>query len=260
MPNLIPRFLTAVVLIAVVLFSVFFLRHDEFAVLSGVVMLWAAYEWSLLSGLNNRAQQFWFLNDIAILMILVFFVPPIFFWGVLCAGFIGWPLGFLRYFKLSAIFLLPACWKALNLLCAADPHPYKLLVLFLIVWLADIAAYFVGNWFGKHKLAPSISPKKTIEGAVGSLVVVGIVIALIFHSVLWVVLALITVIAAIIGDLFESFMKRSAGVKDSGRFLPGHGGLLDRIDSLIFAAPVFTLGMLVLHVKWVVPILQSVAH
>ena len=260
MPNLIARFLTAVVLIAIVFVSVFFLTHDEFAVVSGLVILWAGYEWSLLAGIKDRAKQFWFLNDIAILMVLIFFLQPMWYWAVLYAGFIGWPLGFLRWFKLSAIFLVPVCWKALNLLCAADPHPYVLLTLFLIVWLADIAAYFIGTWFGKHKLAPSISPKKTIEGAVGSLVVVGIVIGLIFHSVLWVVLALITVIAAIIGDLFESFMKRSAGVKDSGKLLPGHGGLLDRIDSLIFAAPVFTLGLLVLHLKWVVPILQSVVH
>lgn len=247
MPNLVARFLTSVLLIAFVFACVFYLSHDQFALVSGVIMLLAAFEWAQLAGLKESNQKFWFINDIFVLLLIVFFLKPIFFLFVLLAGFIGWPLGFFRFFKLAAVFLLPVCWKALNFLCFTYPHPYKLLTLFLIVWLADIAAYFVGTWFGKHKLAPSISPKKSIEGVVGALVVVGVVIGLIFHSVLWVGLALVTVIASIVGDLFESYMKRCAGVKDSGKLLPGHGGLLDRIDSLIFAAPVFTLGLLVLR-------------
>jgi phosphatidate cytidylyltransferase len=247
MPNLVSRVMTSIVLIALVFASVFFLTHDQFALVSGLLLLIAAGEWSKLGGLKTFWPRFWFINDVAVLMVLIFFLQPVWLLGILLAGFIGWPLGYFRFFKLSAIFLLPVCWKALNVLCFMDPHPYKLLVLFLIVCLADISAYFIGTWFGKHKLAPTISPKKSIEGAVGAMIVVSIVIAVIFHSVLWVVLGLVTVIAAILGDLFESFMKRSAGVKDSGKILPGHGGLLDRIDSLIFAAPVFTLGMLVLH-------------
>jgi phosphatidate cytidylyltransferase len=247
MPNLAARVLTSILLIALVFVSVFYFSPLDFAIASGIVFLVAAYEWSNLVGLNDPWAKFWFINDIFVLLLLAGFSKQPWFIWILLAGFIGWPLGLFRYFKLSAIFLLPVCWLSLNFLCFVPPHPFQLLTLFLIVWLADIAAYFIGTWFGKHKLAPSISPKKSIEGAIGAMVVVGIVIALIFHSVLWVLLALVTVVASIAGDLFESFMKRNAGVKDSGKILPGHGGVLDRIDSLITAAPVFTLGLLVLH-------------
>jgi phosphatidate cytidylyltransferase len=153
-------------------------------------------------------------------------------------------INIIYFVQLAGFIMLPACWKALNYLCFLHPHPYKLLSLFLIVWLADIGAYFVGSRFGKHKLAPSISPGKSIEGAIGGLVIVGIVVGLIFHSIPMIFLALLTVIISIIGDLFESFMKRRQGVKDSGKILPGHGGILDRIDSLISAAPLFALGLM----------------
>lgn len=247
MPNLLARVLTSVVMIALVFAGVFYLPREPFALALGAVILLAAFEWAKLAGLKKNNQIFWFLNDVFVLLLIVFVLKPIYFFWILLAGFIGWPLGFFRYFKLSAMFLLPVCWKSLDFLCFASPHPYKLLTLFLIVWLADIAAYFVGTWFGKHKLAPSISPKKSIEGVVAALVVVGATMGFIFHSSSWVILGLITVVASIIGDLFESYMKRCAGVKDSGKMLPGHGGILDRIDSLIFAAPVFTLGLWALH-------------
>lgn len=246
------RVLTAAVLIAFVLASVFFLSPLSVAIVSGIVFLIAAWEWARLAGIEGRWKTLWYLNDIfclLILLLVLMIVKPHWFWIALLVGLIGWPLGYYRFFKLSSVFLLPACYISINFLCFVPPHPYKLLVLFLIVCLADISAYFIGTWFGKHKLAPTISPKKSVEGAVGGLVVVGIVMAFIFHSVLWVLLGLVTVVAAILGDLFESFMKRNAGVKDSGTILPGHGGILDRIDSLIFAAPIFTLGLLVLHLK-----------
>jgi phosphatidate cytidylyltransferase len=127
--------------------------------------------------------------------------------------------------------------------------------LLFVVWAGDIAAYYVGRTFGKHKLAPRLSPNKTWEGAIGSiagsLVAAGGLLALAdgftqWNSAklsypeeiwYWLVLAVIVNIAAQLGDLVESALKRSAGVKDSGTLLPGHGGVLDRIDSLLLAAP-----------------------
>ena len=120
-----------------------------------------------------------------------------------------------------------------------------LVILFVVIGLGDAGAYYGGRAFGRHPLAPRISPKKTIEGAVAGLltsVAVGIALGLWLVKASWPWLALISAAAAIagqIGDLAESALKRSAGVKDSSSILPGHGGVLDRLDSLLFAAPVF---------------------
>ncbi|MBT8436567.1 MAG: phosphatidate cytidylyltransferase, partial [Gammaproteobacteria bacterium] len=125
-----------------------------------------------------------------------------------------------------------------------------LLYLFSIVWIADIGAYFSGRRFGKRKLAPAISPGKTWEGFCGGLVANLLwIIGIYFFSTGWgfgflqfVLIGVATSLISVVGDLFESILKREAGVKDSGKLLPGHGGVLDRIDSLIAASPVFVAG------------------
>jgi phosphatidate cytidylyltransferase len=125
-----------------------------------------------------------------------------------------------------------------------------------VVWVSDIAAYFVGRSFGKHKLAPNISPGKTWEGVAGALIVV-VCYALIWgqfigkgDNILIINLVLLSLLLAglgIIGDLFESLMKRQAGVKDSGNILPGHGGILDRIDALTSTLPIAVLAFLIFY-------------
>ena len=122
--------------------------------------------------------------------------------------------------------------------------------LFTLVWTADSGAYFTGKAFGKHKLIPDVSPNKTIEGLVGGLALTAIVIAAVayyrhltgLHLAGFVMLSMVTVLASVLGDLFESLLKRQANIKDSGTLLPGHGGVLDRIDSILAAAPIFALG------------------
>lgn len=130
--------------------------------------------------------------------------------------------------------------------------PWLLLLMLAIVWLGDTAAYYVGSAVGKHKMAPRVSPNKSWEGAAASLAA-AMLVALVWS--LWrqgavdpwlLGLAALTSVAAQIGDLVESMLKRGAGVKDSGTLLPGHGGVLDRIDALLFAAPVFDLGLILL--------------
>jgi phosphatidate cytidylyltransferase len=277
--NLLPRFLTALVLIPLVLLGIFYLSPSYFAFASGVIILLAAWEWSGLSSLNYLpplrgkvarsagwgviSLRIFYLFLLLCCLIASFYLPLL--W-VLTTSIVIWIFAFALllltsplkmgvdavggegiFFILSGLIMLPACWKAINYLCFQSPHPYKLLTLFLIVWLADIAAYFVGSLWGKHKIAPSISPGKSIEGAIGALIIVSIIIALIFHSISMVMLANLTVIISIIGDLYESFLKRRRGVKDSGNLLPGHGGILDRIDSLIAAAPVFALGLVYIY-------------
>jgi len=120
----------------------------------------------------------------------------------------------------------------------------------MLVWVADIGAYFSGKRFGRHKLAPAISPGKTLEGLYGAVVAVCVytVIAAnyfgldIANTVFLLVLAVILTLVSVAGDLFESVLKRERGVKDSGTILPGHGGILDRIDSVLAAMPVFMAG------------------
>ena len=255
--NLIRRVITSVILITLVLVSIFCLNKIQFGFVTGLVSVWAAWEWSRLAGLdtNTKKKQRWvFMLDFMTMLVLAAFAPLL---GVMIAGILAWFLIPLRFFKLAGVIMLPVCWKALNYLCFVNvpyKHPVNALILLLFVYLADISAYFMGNWFGKHKLAPLISPGKSIEGLIGALVMVSAVTAVLFYinthnvysALSWVVLAVITVLVSVMGDLFESFMKRQQGLKDSGRFLPGHGGLLDRIDSLITAAPVFVLGLMFL--------------
>jgi phosphatidate cytidylyltransferase len=179
-----------------------------------------------------------------------FYVPAAFLWVLVVPLWIrqrwvlsrpggGRGIGLL----LGATVLLPT-WLALVQLRQAGPLP--LILTMAIVWLADIAAYFFGRAFGKHKLAPSISPGKTWEGALGgalAVVVYGLALAPELPDVLGknlplliVVLVLLTAVS-VMGDLFESLLKRQAGLKDSSNILPGHGGVLDRIDSLTSTLP-----------------------
>jgi phosphatidate cytidylyltransferase len=129
--------------------------------------------------------------------------------------------------------------------------PRYVLFLLVLIWSADSGAYFAGRRFGRRKLAPQVSPGKTWEGVAGGVatsalvaVIGGRMLGLPGESLLWFIpLCLVVVVFSIVGDLLESLFKRDAGVKDSGRFLPGHGGALDRIDSLTAAAPAFYLGL-----------------
>ncbi len=125
---------------------------------------------------------------------------------------------------------------------------WTFLTIFL-VWSTDMGAYLIGRQFGSHLLAPQVSPKKTVEGSLGGLLF-SIAAALVFWRIvggatwiMYIILAVIIGISAQIGDLFESALKRSAGVKDSGKLIPGHGGILDRFDSLIFALPLVYYGV-----------------
>ncbi|MFC0679016.1 phosphatidate cytidylyltransferase [Lysobacter korlensis] len=164
---------------------------------------------------------------------------------------------FARVFKLAAAALavIPA-WCALAWIHAEQPGGHRwLLAALAIVWAADTGAYFTGRALGRHKLAPTISPNKTIEGMLGG-VVAGVAAGVGFGILAGAttgdlpkvaLVALAAVLFSVIGDLFESMLKRHVGVKDSGRLIPGHGGILDRIDGVLAALPVFALGKALLE-------------
>ncbi|HLV48556.1 MAG TPA: phosphatidate cytidylyltransferase [Aliidiomarina sp.] len=162
------------------------------------------------------------------------------------------------YVALIGVLILVPAWSALMSLRAlsyeADVYfgSWVLLFIFSLVWAADVGAYFSGKRFGKHKLMPEVSPNKTKEGFLGGLTLALVVMIAVATYVevprdtltAFFLVSLLTVVMSVIGDLNESMFKRCAGVKDSGSLLPGHGGLLDRIDSLTSALPVFLLGYL----------------
>lgn len=179
-----------------------------------------------------------------------FYLPAAVFWLLLVPIWLQrrWPLANPVLALATGIVLLLPVWLALIQLRQAGPQ--ALLAIMAVVWLADIGAYFAGRSLGKHKLAPSISPGKTWEGAIGGGVAV-LVYGLLLSSrlpatlagnlpLLLVLLVVLTAIS-ILGDLFESLLKRQAGLKDSSRILPGHGGVLDRIDSLTSTLPLVAL-------------------
>ena len=153
-----------------------------------------------------------------------------------------------------AIWLLATTWWLLVELRTQNNGALWILFFLTIIWSADIGAYFSGKRFGKNKLAPNVSPGKTVEGVIGGLFAVSVLsIVVALNSVLadvWLLVLLLCLVTAIIsvgGDLYESQLKRQAGIKDSGNILPGHGGILDRIDSVLAGLPFFMAGLILLN-------------
>ncbi|MEN8176090.1 MAG: phosphatidate cytidylyltransferase, partial [Pseudomonadota bacterium] len=156
-----------------------------------------------------------------------------------------------RAVLVAGVVLLSAAWAALVSVHRGSPAGAELtLYLLVLIWGADSGAYFAGRIFGKRKLAPALSPGKTVEGAAGA-ILAAVLLALFYawwrqpgtDVGLFSLLSIVVVVVSIAGDLFESLLKRREGVKDSGTLLPGHGGVLDRLDSLLAAAPVYYVGL-----------------
>ncbi len=187
-------------------------------------------------------------------------IPPVLFWILIMILIRNSPLGLLklelklRNKALIGWFLMLATWMFLSRL-RAFYGPEMTMYFLILIWLADISAYFAGKKYGKNKLAPDISPGKTVEGMYGALaagIICGVVLSLLYGfqfliAADFTLLSVLTVLISIYGDLFFSLAKRLRGVKDSGNLLPGHGGVLDRIDSLIAAAPFFYAGVILIY-------------
>lgn len=257
------RVLTALVLIPLFVALVLLLPPIGFCLLTALVVLWAAWEWSFFMGVKKFPQNLFYPAAVFLVLVLalqfdIHYVLyfSLFFWILAFflvfyypAGSEFWGKGILIRAFMGIAVLVP-CWLAVNFIFRASP--YTLLFLFVVIWGADSAAYFAGKAWGKRKLLPQVSPGKTWEGLAGALfatLMVSLLVLLFLKLPVlkWIeaiILVWITVLFSVLGDLFESMMKRNAGLKDSGHLLPGHGGVLDRIDSLTAAAPIYALGAL----------------
>ena len=266
------RVITALILIPVVLWLVLFADHSIFSLAMILIVSLAAYEWGMLCGLNKTGQIiFSLLMLIGLYASWVFMLHelvPLVVFGLVTLLWLGLTIYLVAKRSsiavsdklnlaqlLLGVLLLAAAWVSVVKLHAIDVHG-SMLVMFLLIliWTADTAAYFAGHKFGKHKLSPVVSPGKTWEGVIGAFVAVAIIAYLLanytfFSAINPFLLSAIGVAVAAVsvgGDLFESKIKRERGVKDSGSLLPGHGGVYDRIDSLIAAAPVYLFGIMLI--------------
>lgn len=269
------RFITAAVLIPLVILGTLFLPSMVFAVVSGFVFWCAMWEWTALAGFQSVFSRticliLMPLCTLLLLAILQWFstwlmlgkwvfqegIPLLILVFWLIAGFsvVYFPK-FLSFWKLRSISIIAGCMVLVPawfmLVALQYLNPWLVLYILSLIWVSDIAAYFVGKRFGQHKLAPVLSPGKTWEGVFGAFVAGLIVILFGFHLLdqnlgflSWVVLGLITITFSIVGDLFESLFKRLRHLKESSALLPGHGGLLDRIDSITAAVPIFAIGFM----------------
>lgn len=263
------RILTALLLVPLVLYLVLVANSLWLAVVVGLVVVLGAWEWCKIAGIESAIGQVLYVSCIVFLLSICFicrqaeWVPVIIliavcWWLMAMLVLLGTQRQWFEFHVSTAIkaiigivVLVPA-WLSLILLQdnGTPEGRSRLLLLLLIIWTADIAAYFSGRAWGKHTLASRISPGKTWEGVYGALIA-SLLMTLGFiwvnhiqryEIIVFFLLGLIAVPVSIIGDLFESLMKRAANLKDSGKLLPGHGGVLDRIDSLTAAGPVFYAG------------------
>ncbi|MEW5756637.1 MAG: phosphatidate cytidylyltransferase [Pseudomonadota bacterium] len=264
------RLITAAILIPLVVWGILSLSVPAFAVILAAVILGGAWEWSRLAGIHAPVMRAGYVVLIAVAILLLWRLPP---WSaasllpVLIAVLLWWCLAVITVTRYSAdtrygaahrflagLWILLPSWAALTALQHPDvAGPKHVLFLLTLIWIADTSAYFAGRRFGKRKLAPHVSPGKTVEGFIGAVLgslawsVVGVYWLAPEHTAWFVLLCLITMCASVLGDLVESMYKRHAGLKDSGQLLPGHGGILDRIDSLTSAAPIYTLGVILME-------------
>ena len=272
------RIITALILAPLVLGGVFLLPPPYFGWFFALILALAAWEWANLSSFTTQVVRVTYAILIAALLIEV--MPGLDITWVLSISVFWWIMATLlvlsypessKYWRhpwvsalLGLVVLLPM-WKALVFIREARFVPledfnilFLILYVLFLVWAADVGAYFSGKTWGKAKLAPNVSPGKSWAGAWGGVtasLILGLVAVYLMDLSLWMslqflVITMLTAMVSIIGDLTESMFKRTRGVKDSSALLPGHGGVLDRIDSLLAAIPVFV--FLLLSIGWVV--------
>lgn len=254
------RLLTTLILVPLVLIALYYATTMFFAGLIAILLFGCAYEWLQLIPIENRVIQISFV--IAVLLLAWLFnygfsywlVMGLVLWLLILAAVVSFPgsqviWGQRWIVAAGGLLALPLFAQSIIKVHALEQGKALILYLLLLIWAADIGAYLTGKQWGRHKLIPAVSPGKTIEGSLGGFFL-ALLVALggYFYFqpqmvTMWFVVAAATALISILGDLFISILKRRAKLKDTGHLLPGHGGALDRLDSLIAASPLFYYGL-----------------
>lgn len=265
------RVFTALLLFPLAVAAVLYVPTVWLGVLLGIPALLASDEWARLAGCARARERWVYVLFIALLGGLVAWETLVYAYSALALtslALLWWIYAFVDLWRhgdrasgpyrssggkliIGTLVLVPAWLACLYLHRTGAMGPALVLYALVLVWVADTSAYFIGRAWGRTPLAPKVSPGKTVEGLLGA--VVSVVVVAYFCGTMiwrisghmlggWMLLAVATVLVSVVGDLVESKLKRVAGVKDSGTWLPGHGGVLDRIDALTAAVPVFAWG------------------
>ena len=266
------RVLTAVVLVVVLLGVMLGLPFIATVWLVTVLVLIGAWEWAAFIGNGTPKARAMFTTGVAAALVACLYfssTTPQFVRIVMTVAMVWWLVAFLwvclapgRVRPLSAgiagLLALVPCWLALVYVTFTTRSTYWVLFTLALVWAADTGAFFAGRWLGRVPLAPRVSPKKTWEGVIGGVLLSGVVAWVTARWLqewlpvkeVWPFVMVCVAVAAlsIVGDLTESMLKRAAGLKDSGNVFPGHGGMLDRIDSVTAAAPALVFALIGLQV------------
>ncbi|EMP57012.1 phosphatidate cytidylyltransferase [Marinobacter santoriniensis NKSG1] len=262
------RIITALILAPLAIGGIFFLPPLGFAVFTGAIITIGAWEWANMAGIVGQGGRILYAVATALILFGLLNIPAVIVlwlalvWWFVCFLLVrNYPSGSLRWGNLPfralmGLFVLVPAWVGLNHLRTGgfqfgtvENNLWGILYVFCVVWVADIGAYFAGRAFGKKKLAPRVSPGKSWAGVWGGLLAVGVFAVIVSYLAsasgqemgLLVLASLVTGLVSVLGDLLESMLKRFRGIKDSSQLLPGHGGIMDRIDSLTAAIPVFAL-------------------
>ena len=263
------RIATALVIAPLTLAAVFFLPAQAFSLFMAIIVLMAAWEWTAMMRLVSRSQRTLYVLSMLFVIVTIQKILPYFDKIIFSASALWWVVAtilVILYPRASALWcgrvskgfvgflVLVPTWAAMVYIRELDQGSWLIVYMFLMVWGADTGAYFAGKRFGKRKLMPRVSPAKSWAGVGGASVTV-VLVSMFAQQVFGFlqnfsfgiyVLAVVLLFVSIVGDLTESMFKRQCGIKDSGSILPGHGGIMDRIDSLTAAAPVFALCLILI--------------
>lgn len=271
---LIQRLLAALVLIPIVIAGLFFLSISNFAIVMLVIFALSSWEWAQFLHFTTKRSKSIFTILLTTLAAIIYYLPSyvylpinifeiillssIAWWSVALVLVLSYPKSvklwgtsffnklLFAFFTLMPFFIAMIQLRQINYGLNSYEGAYWLLYILVLVWATDSGAYFAGRLWGKHKLAPSVSPGKTIEGLMGGVASSIIIGLLVYYSHFFnapfypfMISSIVAIFASVLGDLTESMFKREANIKDSGHLIPGHGGILDRIDSLTAAMPIF---------------------
>lgn len=271
---LIQRLLAALVLIPIVIAGLFFLSISNFAIVMLVIFALSSWEWAQFLHFTTKRSKSIFTILLTTLAAIIYYLPSyvylpinifeiillssIAWWSVALVLVLSYPKSvklwgtsffnklLFAFFTLVPFFIAMIQLRQINYGLNSYEGAYWLLYILVLVWATDSGAYFAGRLWGKHKLAPSVSPGKTIEGLMGGVASSIIIGLLVYYSHFFnapfypfMISSVVAIFASVLGDLTESMFKREANIKDSGHLIPGHGGILDRTDSLTAAMPIF---------------------